>query len=214
MSCLDWTLPEILSAPVPVAARVVSDYLTRKLPSGDGPLYVGCMFDRYAGGGDNESVRHVLTAEDVVAVSMLGVTVSGRAALRLLGSDARHISTLLASIPCNVDLVDAGPTDIGPESPAWELWCLVAACFPDDETSASKLLARKRPRLMPIEDRSVMASLGHEGDYWAALRHFLFRDSHAASKWLQAVRTYAGLEEDISEIRIFDILTWMTREAG
>jgi hypothetical protein len=210
MSCLDWTLPEIFSAPAPIAAELVSEYFTRKLPSGDGPLYVGCMFDRYAGGGDNERVRDVLTAEDVVAVSMLGVSVGGRAALRLLGSDARHITTLLQSIPYNVDLVDAGTSDIGPESPAWELWSLVARCFPDDETGASKLLARKRPRLFPIEDPTVSAALGHEGDYWAALRHFLFRDSHAASRWLQAVHTAANLEEEVSEIRVFDILTWMT----
>jgi len=57
----------------------------------------------------------------------------------------------------------------------------------------------------------VQSALGHEGDYWAALRHFLFRDSHAASKWLRLVRATAGLAEDISEIRVFDILTWMTR---
>ena len=214
MTCLDWTVPEIFSAPVPAAANVVNEYCTRKLPSGDGPVYVGCMFDRYAGGGDAERVRDVISADDVVAASMLGVTVGGRAALHLLGSDARHITTLLERIPHNVDLVDAGASDIGPESPAWELWSLVARCFPEDETIASKLLARKRPRLFPIEEVSVLAALGHEGDYWAALRHFLFRDGHAASRWLQAVRSSAGIGEEISEIRVFHILAWMTTEAG
>lgn len=213
MSCLDWTVPEILTAPVPVAAEVLSEYFTRRLPSGEGPLYVGCMFERYAGGGDNERDRNVLTAEDVIAVSMLGVTVDGRAALRLLGSDARHISSLLQAIPSNVDLVDAGARDIGPDSPAWELWSVVAQCFPPGDTSASKVLARKRPRLIPVEDAEVAAALGHEGDYWAALRHFLFRDGHAVSKWLQHVRSTARVGEDISEIRVFDILTWMTRES-
>jgi Family of unknown function (DUF6308) len=213
MTCLDWEIPAILSASVPDAARVLTEYFTHKLPSGAGPLYVGCMFERYAGGGDNERVRNVLTAEDVVAASMLGVTIGGRAALRLLGSDARHISTLLQSIPWNIDLVDAGSTDIGPESPAWELWSLVAECFPEGDTSASKVLARKRPRLVPVEDPGVLAALGHEGDYWAALRHFLFRDGHAASKWLQLVRSTAGVGEDISEIRVFDVLTWMTKES-
>lgn len=212
MSCLDWVLPDILSAPVPVAANVLTEYFTRKLPSGTGPLYVGCMFDGYGGGGDNEQDRNAITAEDVVALSMLGVTIGGRGALRLLGSDAHHISALLQRIPYNVDLVDAGARDIGPESPAWELWSLVAQSFPASETSASKVLARKRPRLIPIEDPEVLAGLGHEGDYWASLRHFLFRDDHAASKWLQLVRASAGVGEEISEIRVFDILTWMTKE--
>jgi hypothetical protein len=214
MSCLDWTVPEIFSAPVPVAANVVNEYYNRKLPSGDGPVYMGCMFDRYGGGGDAEPVRDVITAEDVVAASMLGVTVGGRAALHLLGSDARHITALLQRISPDVELVDAGAADIGPQSPAWELWSLVARCFPEDETSGSKLLARKRPRLFPIEDASVLAALGHEGDYWAALRHFLFRDSHAVSRWLQAVRRSAGVGEEIAEIRVFHVLTWMTTEAS
>jgi hypothetical protein len=213
MSCEEWAMPAIFSTPAPVAGAVVSEYFSRRLASGSGPYYLGSLFERFAGGGDNEVTRDEITTNDLLAVSMLGVVVPPRAALRMLDADGHRISKLLRLIPCGIDLVEAGTQDIGEDSPAWELWGLISTYEGLDDAETSKILARKRPRLLPVQDPIVDEMLGHEGDYWAALRHYLRLDNRAAAIWLRDVRRASGIGEDVSEIRVFDILVWMSTRA-
>jgi hypothetical protein len=210
MSCEDWAMPEIFSATAPLAGAVVSEYFSRRLPSGSGPYYIGSLFERFGGGGDNELTRDEITTDDLIAVSMLGVVVPPRAALQMLDSDGHRISKLLRMIPCGVDLVEAGTQDIGEDSPAWELWSLISTYPGLGDADTSKILARKRPRLLPVQDPIVDQMLGHEGDYWAALRHYLRLDNRRPAIWLRDVRRASGIGEDVSEIRVFDILVWMS----
>src|SRR4051794_21345266 len=49
-----------------------------------GDWFTGSRFERFAGGGDREDVRDVVTAHDVVALSLLSVEVPGSLALKLL----------------------------------------------------------------------------------------------------------------------------------
>ncbi|WP_211286642.1 DUF6308 family protein, partial [Pseudonocardia autotrophica] len=74
-----------------------------------------------------------------------------------------------------------------------------------------KLIARKRPRLVPIRDRIVLAELNHPGvGYWRDLQHALREDDGRLAQELAAIRDHAELPDQISVIRTFDILVWTT----
>jgi hypothetical protein len=173
------------------------------------------MFERFAGGGDAAAVQNRFTAEDVVAVSMLAVNVPALAALKILGDDAETLSALLAAIPADVDLVDADDEMIGSGTPAWRLWDQLDSYADIGTTITSKLMARKRPRLIPVQDTRVLRALNHprEFSFWEAMRHHLRRDDRALSAWLRRVREASGVGGDISEIRVLDVLVWKEESA-
>ncbi|MET7906602.1 DUF6308 family protein [Streptomyces sp. NPDC005355] len=62
--------------------------------------YAGSRFEHLAGGGDRPAVATAITAEDLVAVQTLSVTVPAQATLDLLeGGLGAQLSKLLSSIP-------------------------------------------------------------------------------------------------------------------
>ncbi|MEA2685969.1 MAG: hypothetical protein QOE93_1164 [Actinomycetota bacterium] len=70
-------------------------------------IYTGGQFERFAGGGDRPGVESRFTTDDIVAVSLLGVRIPGRAALELLEAQASELDALLIGIPGGVDLWQA-----------------------------------------------------------------------------------------------------------
>lgn len=207
-----WTLPDVFAGPPDATAGTLTSYFTK---------YTGRYFERLAGGGDAPGTRNAITPADLVAVSMLSVNVSGEAAIALLDTHAAQIAGLLERIPTDVALHDAGDEHIGPGSPAWALWKLLRSrAVPDvGRTTASKLMARKRPHLIPVQDADVCAELGHthKADYWATLRKYLRErergDGLTLAEWLRQARAASGIGEDISDIRAFDVLVWMRHQA-
>jgi Family of unknown function (DUF6308) len=76
-----------------------------------------------------------------------------------------------------------------------------------------KMLARKRPHLVPILDAIVTQELSiHHGLFWLPLHTWLTVDDRANHRHLESLRSRAGLGTDISVLRVFDVLTWMTGE--
>ena len=73
----------------------------------------------------------------------------------------------------------------------------------------SKLMARKRPRLIPIIDSVVVQTLNHpaDGKFWARLREYLHTDDLHAR--LGAIRTSSTAPAGTSAIRIFDVIVRM-----
>jgi hypothetical protein len=63
---------------------------------------------------------------------------------------------------------------------------------------------------MPVQDSVVVAALDHEGDFWATLRDYLNRDERALSSWLREAHAGAGLSDQVSDLRVFDVLIWMS----
>lgn len=177
--------------------------------SSDG-AYTGGRFERLAGGGDREDVASTFTAEDIVAVSLLSVRIPGRAAIALLETQASDLSRDLSEIPVDVDLWEADDDVIGPQSPADRLWRKLQAIPGIEWVTAGKLLARKRPRLIPVYDRVVKAALGrHDGDeFWLPLRDAL-RDDDRLVPRLQELRDECEIGTDISLLRILDVAIWM-----
>lgn len=204
------TLPPVLDD-AERAAHLLVRYFTGTRRGGSGPLYTGGMFERLGGGGDRPGSRDAITAEDLVAVSMLSVRVPPRAALLILGEERDHIAHLLAAVPVDVDLVDAGDPLIGERSAATELWSLLVRFPGIGFVTAGKLLARKRPRLIPVLDRVVRRTLEHPGTgYWRDLRHHLRADDRRLQGFLTGVLRDAGLDGQVSAIRAFDVLVWLT----
>src|SRR6516162_7307232 len=66
--------------------------------------YSGAYFERLGGGGDRPEVAYQVTAEDLLAVSMLSVRVIRYYALDVLVHRGREVSALLAQIPVDVKL--------------------------------------------------------------------------------------------------------------
>ena len=99
-------------------------------------------------------------------MSILSVRVIRYYALDVLVYQGREISGLLAQIPVDVTLADAGADKLVAEGgPAWELWHLLHDIRPPLDRSrlgpvaAGKLLARKRPQLIPVYDSYVERAL-------------------------------------------------------
>jgi hypothetical protein len=174
-----------------------------------GVVHIGCRFDTWAGGGARPEVADIITADDVIAVSLLGVAVPGRTAILLLDQQAEQYSALLAEIGPDRDLAEVPDDEIRPDWPAWRAHDVLRALDGLDWVGAAKLLARKRPRLIPAYDRAVRAALGGEHYFWEPLRGSLRADGAALHHRLLAIRDQAGVGTEISAIRVFDIIAWM-----
>lgn len=129
----------------PGAASGLSSYFRDADPTQG---YTGRYFELVGGGGDQPEHANVVTADDLIAVEMLSVTIPPRvAADLLLGSKGSELNALLAQIPAAVSLTDedAGP-HIAEGSATWQAWDLLIAGHKTGMGTAkvSKLLARKR----------------------------------------------------------------------
>lgn len=210
-------LPGILDKDhVGAAADLVTKYFGL---TADGlPVYTGSHFNSWAGGGDSAEVANEVTADDLVAVSLLSVKVPGQAAFGILKTHAEDISKLLFDIPENIDLADLEADRVeevlGDNSPADKLWRLLRASESSrwgiGPTTASKITARKRPRLIPIYDSIVrpLMRLKDSRGHWAAC-HAALTDGSDLPGRLQEIRAGSGISEPISDLRTMDIVLWM-----
>jgi hypothetical protein len=174
----------------------------------------GAFFDRFQGRGDAAPYTDTVTVSDLLAVNLLDVRVPGDAVLRILGEAAPEIESLLGEVDSDVDLHTADEALIAPGSSAEQLWDLLRAyrrpSVPGTgPTVTSKILARKRPRLIPIYDSVVAQQLGlrDHRDYWREY-HCLLRNEK-----LVALLEWASAEVelcDVSLLRAFDVLLWMS----
>ena len=172
--------------------------------------FTGGRFDRLAGGGDRTNIADVFTSDDVVAVSLLGVRIPGAPALALLDDQNRTYARLLQQIPVGVDLWRADEADVGPGSHADELWKALVRLPGINWVTAGKLLARKRPRLIPVYDRVVKAALGrsHADEWWRPLRQALIDDPKLVAH-LSVLRDQAHIAGTVSLLRVLDVCIWM-----
>jgi hypothetical protein len=89
------------------------------------------------------------------------------------------------------------------------LWWLLKCCGGKDRwVTANKLLARKRPHLLPVYDSQVKAALGGPGSIWACLWTWFQADARRAEA-IAELRYEAGGIGDISLLRCIDVVLWM-----
>jgi hypothetical protein len=165
------------------------DYLQKYYSAYDDgqPSYTGSYFESMAA---LNSDPNRLGPEDFLAVSMLSVSVPAAAAIRLLGTDASTITGLLGEVPHDVDIIDANPQALSADSPAGRLWDVLRRGRDGlGPTTTSKLLAAKRPRLLPIWDSFVEQATGLSTiGYWSTFQSVLADDHRLVWEWLKGLR--------------------------
>ncbi|MFF4448527.1 DUF6308 family protein [Streptomyces sp. NPDC001502] len=183
-------------------------------PSGT-PAYTGGRFEHLAGGGDRPDVADRITAEDLVAVQTLSVTVPAPVALDILeGGLGARLSDLLQAVPRGIDMADAAATVLSDGSPADRAWHLLRDQPDVGWVIAGKLLARKRPQLLPVYDKVVRCALGRpRPSFWLTLHAALRADDGALHRQLLALREAAGVAETVSALRVCDVAVWMGHRA-
>ncbi|MEV2248225.1 DUF6308 family protein [Streptomyces sp. NPDC049970] len=198
------------------AERVVGDlrrYFGIGMPPG-GVAFTGSRFEHLAGGGDRPGIADRITAEDLVAVQTLSVTVPAPVALDILeGRLGAQLSGLLHAIPRDIDMADAPANVLADGSPADQAWHLLRDQPDVGWVIAGKLLARKRPRLLPVYDRVVRCAVGRPPSFWLALHAALREDDGAVHRQLLALRQIAGVPETVSALRVCDVAVWMGHRA-
>lgn len=181
-----------------------SEMLDRYLYHG---RFSGAWFETIGGRGDAPEVADRLTPADIVAVSTLSVKIPGWAAVELLDRQAATLADLLAQVPRDVELHDAADADL---QAVYELHDALDAIHDIGHVTRSKLLARKRPHLVPIRDQHVLIALIGEahGNFTEPLRDAL-RDDPSLRTRLDDLRREASAASDLSLIRTLDIVVWM-----
>jgi hypothetical protein len=179
--------------------------------------YSGAYFERIGGGGDRPEVAYQFTAEDLLAITMLSVRIEGYHALEVLHYQADKLNDLLSQIPDDLALqTPRAAAHIAKGGPAWRLWEAICDIEPRPERNrigpiaAGKLLARKRPRLLPVYDSRIKKALNRshtDNKWWHDLHDLLISDPDLIQE-LEAVRNRAGADH-MSLLRVFDVMCWM-----
>ncbi|WP_089153977.1 DUF6308 family protein [Micromonospora sp. NBS 11-29] len=202
------TLAEIVA--VLDAPDSVGD-LRRYFHGADGASFTGGQFDLLGGGGSRPEVANTVTAEDLVAVELLGVAIPAPQRLDLLqGPLGRKVSAELLAIPTDVELGedDALAYVIG-GGPADAAWHLLRDTPRIGWVIAGKLLARKRPKLVPVYDAVVSCAYGTRSGFWEWLHGTLREDDGALARRLDALHREAELPAGVSRLRVLDVVFWM-----
>lgn len=174
-----------------------SDGLLRHFFDRDGP-FAGATFDEL---GDN--ARYEIGPSDLVAVSLLDVRYEPRAVRAILERDAVELSEMLSEVPAEVDLWEAEDRDLEAALALHEALDSYAGV---GETKASKLLARKRPRLIPVIDSVVRRGLPLGSNPANELRAALAVESRREA--IESLRP-ANLSSLITTLRLLDAAVWM-----
>ncbi|MFY1615888.1 DUF6308 family protein [Micromonospora sp. WMMD736] len=164
-----------------------------------------------------------ITAADLFAVTLLSIQLRPAAARRVL-HDEQHreaIRRRFAAVPENADLTGADAVTLNDASALYEdvkrALASPRSAKSDPWVTASKLCARKRPRLLPVRDKKVRELLGilpgsdHRHD-WLIHRE-LMRDSeiHGLLNDARAsATTREGTRVDIQDpsLRVLDVVLW------
>ena len=176
---------------------------------GNGPEQAPFAGSRFNSLEPNDRDR--ITASDVVAVHCLSVTIPIDVTLDLLeGALVTDVAGFLADIPDDVDLGShATKAHIVRGAPADRVWHLLDAETVVGWVTAGKLLARKRPRLLPVYDTIVRCALGKPapGTVWASY-HRLLQSTDVIER-LDGLHRQAGLLPEVPRLRVLDVVLWM-----
>ncbi len=160
--------------------------------------FAGATFDTLGANPRNE-----ITRDDLLAVAVLEVRWRPAAVRRLLGADSRKATDLLVGISSLTDLWLASDQRLAAIGPLWAL--LTSPRDGIGETTASKLLARKRPRLVPVTDRIIVSAVGVRGQARQALRYCLQDGSFRRAVEVLRPRGAGGA----SVLRLLGVALWM-----
>src|SRR5699024_7326640 len=160
-----------------------------------------------------------ITGSDLYALSTLQISVPRAAGIGILNMERSRITKLLSQIP-DAKLEELSAKDfekhLGPESPARQLWDVLRRNNPGDikwgvgPTTASKIMARKRPNLIPIQDSVVDGAIGRKNkDAWKLWWQTLGENKELirrASAFRNYLTDLGAANPELSTLRVFDIV--------
>lgn len=169
----------------------------------------GRHFERFAGRADARR----FTSDDVAAVATLSVPLDGESVVGLLLTHADRLTELLNSpaLPSREATIwEVEPTTLAADQPLSMIYDELKRIPGINYVRASKLLAGKRPHLVPIRDTVVEQLLGAGSDYWAPMRE-VFSDPEIRRS-LEFVSD-GVVPSDVSLLRRLDVILWMEGKA-
>ncbi|UWP83093.1 DUF6308 family protein [Dactylosporangium fulvum] len=210
---MTWRLPDALQPnDDDRAVALLRAYYRRDEGRPLGVAYTGARFDCWDSTGTRARDTDRFTADDLVALRFLSIKVTADTVGALLCDRADEFNDLLEQVGQDRDLADLPDTELagGSQWPAW--WLHERLCTIDgvDWVTAGKLLARKRPRLIPMYDSVVREVVGAPVAFWPAMHQALRADGAALHRRLLRLRAAADLPTSISALRVFDVLAWMS----
>ncbi|MET3960607.1 hypothetical protein ABIE44_000541 [Marmoricola sp. OAE513] len=175
--------------------------------------YTGALFDGFDPNASRTANANCFTSDDLIAVTFLSVDVPPLAAHEILVNQRARFSALLDHLKPDLDFADVPDVSEDAFWPAWDLWRALIDVHGLGPTTVSKLMARKRPRLIPIFDSVIKQYvLGGRSDHWDAM-HGALNSHHAngetLAEYLRRLHAMAGMAPDVTSLRVFDVLAWM-----
>lgn len=165
--------------------------------------FAGRLFDSLP-----ENPPDQVVASDLVAVALLDVSFGARATDELLNAGCLNSYLALDRLPVDVDLWMA----LDRVDCLYDAYGLLKKLHNVGPTKASKLLARKRPRLAPIIDSHVGSFFSCAG--WEFLNPLAvcLAGSPGLVGAINELRPSFGKSDDApSTLRLLDVAIWMTR---
>lgn len=145
------------------AASALADYFDQ---------FTGGRFERFVAQSDPTE----FTSTDMVAVSTLSIQVPANAAAELLlpGPRRHRCRALLGACPAfEAELWSVSSSAIADDGPLGQLYREVRQIPGLGRTITSKLLAAKRPGLVPIRDERVERFVGAGTPWWRPMREIM-----------------------------------------
>lgn len=167
-----------------------------------GEPFGGRHFETFAAMGDPNRFG----ATDVLAVEALSVRLRPNSAARLLVDKAEDFNVLLGKIPVGQDSWEVSRSVLADDSSAAELHAQLRKLDRVGSVTAGKLMAAKRPRLLPIVDSFVAEVLKPPGGrFWLPMYDQLADESRR--KDIAAVCSCAP--DHVTLLRRIDVAVWM-----
>ncbi len=203
-------LPPVIDQKDPAEA---TRFLTHYYCSGK---FIGGRWDAFDPSGTRIADADRFTGDDVASTALLNTPMDGSAVEQLLVTRRDEFTELLRAAGPDRDFIDVDPDPQGEDMrPVFTLYEALKSLPDVGPTTASKLLARKRPNLFAIIDSALLNTVFRETrkDTYIGrqrLHEVLAGNDGATWKRLLSYRQAAGLGDEVSALRVFDVLAWMT----
>lgn len=173
--------------------------------------YSGRGFDEIAMEGPGDR----FTAADLYACALLSAKIDPQTGVKLLGEEAAKCTRLLRAIPIDLSIRDGRSAKaLASDGSASELYGHLRSMKSIGPTRASKLMAVKRPGLIPIRDSFVEGALDARKvtEWWVPMAEaWSTPDLGLAVDSLRA-RAGSAVPPYVTDLRLLDVSVWLSIE--